>query len=321
MDLPSRQFAVSDGVREAVGLIIGIVAPSGAGKTYSGLRLATGIQRVVGGDIYGIDTENGRMRYYEDNFRFKHVKLSAPFGPLDYLACMKYCASKGAKIILTDSMSHEHEGKGGVLEMHEAELERLCGDDWKKRQKLNFLAWQKPKSMRTQLMLEMGQMNLHFISTFRAKEKLKMVTGKDPIEMGYQPIGGLELVYEMVLKMLLLPGADGVPSWQSDYPGERAMMKLPEQFKPFFDRANPTQIDEQLGARLAEWALRLDSITDPAALVKEYEAATDAAGYEAAEKKRRNGWAGLTSADKKLLKDASDAADKRLKKPNEGATP
>lgn len=311
-ELPEREFSVSDGSAGPIGLIIGIAAPSGAGKTYSALRLGTGIQRVVGGDVYGIDTENDRMRYYEDMFAFKHVPLRPPFSPLDYLAAMKWCAKRGAKIIITDSMSHEHEGQGGVLDMHEQELKRMAGDDFVKRGKLNMLAWQKPKSMRTQLMLEMGQMNLNFISTFRAKEKLKMRPGKDPLEMGFQPIAGEELVYEMVLKMLLLPGADGVPSWQSEYPGERMMMKLPEQFRPFFDRAKPTQIDEQLGARLAEWASRLESITDVNAFVKKYEEAQDRATFEALEKKRRNGWGGLTPEDKKRVKDAQSAAEKRI---------
>mgnify|MGYP003345991438 CR=1 FL=1 len=38
-------------------LLIGIMSPSGGGKTFSALRLATGMRRVYGGDIYGIDPQ------------------------------------------------------------------------------------------------------------------------------------------------------------------------------------------------------------------------------------------------------------------------
>lgn len=311
MDLPTRQFTANPAVRRAVGLIIGIVAPSGAGKTYSALRLGTGISRVVGGKPFLIDTENGRALYYADTFDFVHVPMSPPFSPLDYQAAMQFCVAQGAKTIITDSMSHEHEGQGGVLEMHEKELDRLAGDDYQRRKKMTWMAWQKPKAMRKQMMLWMNQANVNFISTFRAKEKMKMVTGKDPIEMGFQPIAGEELIYEMVLKMLLLPGAEGVPTWQSEYPGERAMMKLPEQFRPFFDREKPTQIDEALGAKLADWAAGVE-VSPLEDLIAMYEAAAEGAKFELAEAKRRNGWAARSAADKKRLKDASEAAEKRL---------
>ena len=51
------------------------------------------------------------------------------------------------------------------------------------------------------------------------------------IEQGYMPIAGEEFVFEMTMNCLLLPGSAGVPQWQSNYPGERAMMKLPRQFE------------------------------------------------------------------------------------------
>jgi hypothetical protein len=312
MELPKREFTASQAVRRAVGLIIGIVAPSGAGKTYSALRLGAGISRVCGGKPFLIDTENGRALYYADTFDFVHVPMAAPFSPLDYMAAMQFCVDKGAKTIITDSMSHEHEGQGGVLEWHDQELQRLAGDDYAKQKRMGMLAWQKPKAARKQLMLWMNQANVNFISTFRAKEKLKLQAGKDPLEMGFQPIAGEELIYEMVLKMLLLPGAEGVPTWQSEYPGERAMMKLPDQFRPFFDRAKPTVIDEALGVKLAEWAAGVEAspLED---LIDMYEKAVDEATFEQAQAKRRNGWVGRPAADKKRLTDARDAAEARLK--------
>jgi len=332
MDIPNRQFNMAPAVRRAVGLIIGIVAPSGAGKTFSALRLATGIQRVCGGDIAVIDTENGRALYYADKFKFLHVPFAAPFNSLDYLAAMRFCVSKGVKTIVTDSMSHEHEGQGGHLETFQAELDRLSRGDDSKRDRMKMLAWQKPKEQRKKLMLEMNQMNVNFISTFRAKEKLKLVTGKQPIEMGFQPIAGEELIYEMVLKMLLLPGAEGVPTWQSDYMGERAMIKLPDQFRPFFDRDKPVQIDEDLGQKLAEWAAGSKPGAEPPinhpahseqrAIADQFDLATLTAAYTDCEahlafveleKRRAELWAKIPPSDAKTqLKAASDAAKARL---------
>jgi hypothetical protein len=43
-----------------------------------------------------------------------------------------------------------------------------------------------------------------------------------------------------------------VPSWQSEYIGERQMMKLPEQFKGILRVSKP--LDEDTGRLLADWA-------------------------------------------------------------------
>jgi ABC-type cobalamin/Fe3+-siderophores transport system ATPase subunit len=113
-------FTDSPAARIATPLFTGIVGPSGTGKTFSALRLATGMQRVTGGEIFGIDTESNRMLHYaplpgekadpmRGKFAFRHVPFAAPYGSLRYLAAIRYCASKGAKNIVIDSGSHEHD--------------------------------------------------------------------------------------------------------------------------------------------------------------------------------------------------------------------
>ena len=127
MSAPTRSFDDKPAIREATPLLVGIMGPSGGGKTYSALRLATGIQRVSGGDIGFIDTEARRALHYAEKFKFRHLDFRAPFGPLDYLAAVEHFVNKGVKTIIVDSMSHEHEGPGGVLEMHDQEM----GGDFK----------------------------------------------------------------------------------------------------------------------------------------------------------------------------------------------
>lgn len=249
----TRTFEDKPAVREHVPLMIGLMGPSGSGKTYSALRLATGIQRVSGGDIFVVDTEARRALHYADRFKYRHLAFGKPFGPLDYLAAIEHCVSRGAKVIIVDSMSHEHEGPGGVLEMHQAEVERMSGGDFKKAERMKMLAWGKPKADRRRMINTILQLSCDFIFCFRAKEKLKVERGKEPEPRGFCPIAGEEFVYEMALNALLLPNAGGVPTWQSDEIGERQMIKLPEQFRSLLLGARGP-LSEDIGQELATWA-------------------------------------------------------------------
>lgn len=247
----SRVFESKPATREAVPLMIGLVGPSGSGKTFSALRLATGIQRVAAGKIIVIDTEARRALYYADKFAFEHVDFKAPFGPLDYLAAVKHCIAEGAKTIVIDSMSHEHEGPGGVLEQHDTEQERLAKQWNTSRDKVNMSAWQKPKGDRRRFLNEMVHMGINFIMCYRAKEKISL-SGDKPKPLGWMPIAGEEYVYESSLTCLLYPNSGGVPSWQPDEMGEKAIIKLPGQFRDIFAAKAP--LSEGIGEQLARWA-------------------------------------------------------------------
>lgn len=309
-----RVFEDVPAIRAATPLLIGLVGPSGGGKTYSALRMATGIQRIAGGDIYGIDTESNRMLHYADQFKFRHVPFRAPFGSLDYLAAIEHCVKKGAKTIIVDSMSHEHEGPGGLLEVHQQETERLAAQ-WKcSLEKAQLPAWSKPKQDRRRLINTILQLNANIIFCFRAKEKMKIVPGKQPVDLGYMAIAGEEFVFEMTLCCLLPPSAKGVPLWQSQYDGERAMMKLPGQFSDLFGQ--PKQLDEDTGVKLAQWAAG----TPPAPTVAEYDACADSEALATLEKRRADNWKALPAGEKAALKKASEAAAKRIATAAPGST-
>jgi hypothetical protein len=258
--IPNRQFSANDAKREHVPLLIGLTGPSGGGKTFSALRLATGVQTVTGGDIYFIDTESRRALHYADQFKFKHVPFDAPFGSLDYLAALKFCVGKGAKVVIVDSMSHEHEGPGGMVDLHDQIALRMSGGDAGKLERVKMLAWSEPKQKRRALINGILQLNANFIFCFRAKNTSKPIKGKNgrtEVEsLGFMPIAGEEFVFEQTLNALLLPGAGGVPTWHSDAIGERTMIKLPEQFQFLRDRNTP--LDEKIGAALARWAAGLE---------------------------------------------------------------
>jgi hypothetical protein len=312
MSAQPRQFEIAPAVRKTVGLLIGLVGPSSSGKTYSALRIATGIQRIVGGDIDFIDTENGRALYYADKFKFNHMRFAAPFSPDDYLEAIRFCARRGAKTIVIDSMSHEHEGPGGVLEWHERETERLAAL-WKvSKEKAQMAAWNPPKQARRRLINEMLQLNVNLLMTYRAKEKIKVRPGKDPEQLGWQPICGDEFMYEMVLQALLLPGSEGKPTWTPEMPAERAMVKLPLQFRELFAKPESSQLTEQVGEDLARWAAGgVKGNADVDALIADYAKAV-ASELAALEGRRGALWKKLPGADKQRLKEASEAAQLRL---------
>lgn len=252
MNAHARIFEAKPAARESVPLLVGLMGPSGGGKTFSALRLATGIQQVTGGDIYGIDTEARRMLHYADSFKFKHVQFDAPFGSLDYLAAINHCVAQGAKIIIVDSMTHEHSGPGGYLMTQEAEVERMAGNDYAKRERVKMAGWIKSAKLRGLMISGILQLNANFIFCFRAKEKTKPVKGGGIVEMGFMPIAGEELLFEMTANALLMPKAGGVPTWRSDQIGEKLMMKLPRQFEQIFSESVP--LSEDIGRALAEWA-------------------------------------------------------------------
>jgi hypothetical protein len=308
-----REFEAKPAVREAAGLLISLVGPSNSGKTFSTLRLATGIQRMVGGDIDLIDTENGRALYYAELFKFNHVRFGAPFSPLDYLDAIRASARRGAKTIIVDSASHEHDGPGGVLEWHKVETERMA-KQWNTREEaVQLTAWGPPKAARRRMINEILQLNVNLIFTFRAKEKLKIVKGKNPVEQGWMPICGEEFMYEIVLQCLLKPGAAGTPAWTSEHEGERSVMKLPEQFKTMFG-GPPKQIDEDLGQRLAEWASGgAKPAPEADALIAEFAKCTDEKALKKLEQRRAAMWSKpLPAGYKQRIKEASDAAIARV---------
>jgi hypothetical protein len=153
-------------------------------------------------------------------------------------------------------MSHEHEGPGGMVDFQSKELDRMAGDDYGKRERMQMLAWQKPKAARRQLLQGITRLNANVILCFRAGEKSKPQKndrGKTEIvEQGFTPIAGPEFVYEMTCCALLRAGARGVPTWTSDKPGEHAAIKLPGQFRDVFKDGE--QIGEREGELLAKWA-------------------------------------------------------------------
>lgn len=238
-------------IRENVGLWINLVGGTGSGKTYTAMRLASGI---AGGKPFAVlDTENRRALHYADAFKFDHAEIRPPFRPQAYTDAVLAADAAGYPVIVVDSGSHVWAGDGGVLDWQEEELDRMAGQDWGKRERVKMAAWIKPKMAHKHMVQKLLQVKAHIILCLRAEEKIEMVknaqgkleiqkkqsmTGKD----GWIPICDKNLPFEATCSFLLLASAPGIPQ----------PIKLQEQHKALFPLDVP--ITEQSGQRLAAWA-------------------------------------------------------------------
>jgi hypothetical protein len=239
-------FTFRPAVRENVSLLIGLAGSSGSGKTYTAMRLAKGIAGEK--PFCVIDTEAGRAKHYADLFRFDHGDLKPPFSPAAYADAIAAADAAGYPVIIVDSTSHEHAGEGGILDMQEAEFQRMGG-----REAVKMTSWIKPKSEHRKMVSRLLQIRAHLILCFRAEEKIEMVKGPDgKMEVrkkvtatgldGWVPICEKNLPYELTASFLLMASKPGVP----------LPIKLQEQHKSLFPLDRP--ITEESGARLAAWA-------------------------------------------------------------------
>lgn len=237
-------YTFRKGVREEVGLLIGLIGPSGGGKTFSAMRMAAGI--VGKGNRFAvIDTEARRALHYADQFEFDHCELHPPFRPENYAEAIRAADKAGYKAIIVDSTSHVWAGEDGVLDWQEEELDRMAGNDWKKREACKMAAWIKPKRAHKKMVQKLLQVNATLILCFRAEEKMGMEKqgGKTVIvERGWQPICEKNLPFELTVSFLFTPDKPGVPQ----------PLKLQEQHKELFPLNKV--IDEESGRKVAEWA-------------------------------------------------------------------
>lgn len=255
-------FQFRPAVRENVGLWINLIGGTGSGKTFTAMRLASGI--AGSRPFVVLDTENRRALHYADQFKFDHAEIRPPFRPMAYQDAIVAADAAGYPVIVVDSGSHVWAGDGGILDWQEEELNRMAGDDYGKRERVKMSAWIKPKMAHKHMVQKLLQVKAHIILCLRAEEKIEMVknsqgrlevqkkqslTGKD----GWIPICDKSLPFEATCSFLLLASNPGIPN----------PIKLQEQHKALFPLDVP--ITEESGKRLASWATGALPINQPTA--------------------------------------------------------
>ena len=94
--------------RKQAKIKLAVTGASGSGKTYSALRLATGL--ADGRKVAVIDTENGSASLYSDRFDFDTLDLSPPFTHDKFIGAISAAEGAGYEVLVIDSASHIWEG-------------------------------------------------------------------------------------------------------------------------------------------------------------------------------------------------------------------
>lgn len=154
-------FEIRKAERKGSKVVIALSGQSGCGKTYSAIRLVRGL---VGekGRIGVIDTEQKRASLYADICGgFNVIDLEPPYSPQRYKEAIKAFKDAGFDAIVIDSMSHEWEGDGSVLDMVDKIREQT------KRKDVGV--WAMPKAEHRSLMSYILNCGMHIVLCFRTK--------------------------------------------------------------------------------------------------------------------------------------------------------
>lgn len=114
--MTSRLNLAAPAVRPALKGRLLLAAPSGAGKTKSGLIIATVLAADHDGSIVVIDTEKESALTYADDFDFKHIPWRPPYDVAE-LAETITDAGRTFSVVMVDSMSHFWRKSGGTLDV------------------------------------------------------------------------------------------------------------------------------------------------------------------------------------------------------------
>jgi hypothetical protein len=128
---------------------------SGTGKTYSALLLASGITEY--NKIAVIDTENHSADLYAHLGDYNVLQLSKPFTPERYIKAIEICEQAGMEVIIIDSITHEWDGSGGILDLHG----NMAGN--------SFANWSKITPRHNAFVQKILESGCHIISTIRTK--------------------------------------------------------------------------------------------------------------------------------------------------------
>lgn len=141
--------------RRQVKLRLGISGASGFGKTKSALLLAYGMTQDWN-KIAVIDTENSSASLYSDLGSFNVLDLSPPYTPERYIEAISVCEKAKISVVIIDSITHEWNGSGGCLEIHE----KLGG---------RFQDWSQVSPRHQAFIDKILQSECHIITTARRK--------------------------------------------------------------------------------------------------------------------------------------------------------
>lgn len=183
--------------KKQIKLKVAMAGTSGSGKTTAALLVAFGIT----GDwskIAVIDTENRSSELYVGKTvgdvvigEFLTIQLSAPFSPERHIEAITVCEkASDVECIIIDSISHEWEGRGGIMSIADS----MTGN--------SFANWAKITPRHNAFVDSMINCKKHLIATLRSKQDYVIAdkNGKSvPEKVGLKAITREGMEYEFTL--------------------------------------------------------------------------------------------------------------------------
>lgn len=177
--------------RKKAKIKMALQGPSGSGKTYGALLIAFGL---CGSweKIAVIDTENSSSNLYSHLGEYLTLDIGMPYSPEKYIQAIKLCEQNKMEVIILDSVSHEWDGIGGILDIHS----NMTGN--------SFTNWGKLTPRHNAFVQAMLQSPAHIIVTIRSKQDyvLNEKNGKMvPEKVGLKGVqrDGLDYEFTIVL--------------------------------------------------------------------------------------------------------------------------
>ena len=181
--------------RQKAKIRLGLSAVSGGGKTYSALLIGKGL---AGGDLSKvaiIDTENGSADLYAHLGDYNVLTLTAPFTPEKYVDAIKDCENAGMDVVIVDSITHEWDGKGGILEIHS----KMEGN--------GYMNWAKLTPRHNNFIDALLQSKCHIITTVRRKQDYELTKNEkgkiEPVKVGLKEVTREGFEYELTVNLEL----------------------------------------------------------------------------------------------------------------------
>lgn len=238
-------FVVKKAKREKIYAKIALMSPSGGGKTYGSLRLATGMAEEIKNQtgkeakILLANTEAKRGYYYANEFDYDIVDIQAPHNPEKYVELINFAQSEGYDILIIDSSSHEWEGKGGCLE-----LQQQAGG--------TYQAWAKVTPRHNKFITAIADSKIHIIATMRGKDQYEMNkdergrTSVQKLGVGAKQREGFE--YEFTCTFLI---------------DQKTSMAAPQKDNThIFENDGERLLSESDGVRIIKWCNQGDGYTE-----------------------------------------------------------
>lgn len=159
-------------------LRLALAGPAGAGKTWTGLMVATSLDQ---GRVAVIDTEHGSASKYADHYDFDQMQLTH-YSPQDYIQAIYAAAKAGYKVVVIDSLSHLWIGEGGALDMADKASSKYRGN--------SFAAWKDVTPEYRKVWDVIAKAPMHLILTMRTKTAYEVQDNggkKTPVKIGMAP--------------------------------------------------------------------------------------------------------------------------------------